>query len=80
MADTQIIDEQTRQILAQLPPAGLAELAQYLEFLAFKYGLIQASPTPRVNIKTSEESLTAHYQGFVQSPLTVADCHSRCPF
>jgi hypothetical protein len=69
------LQQQMQAVLAQLPPDGLEELARFLEFLSFKYHL-QLSPAPSANTATSEnleDSLTAQFQGFVQSPLNVAE-------
>lgn len=72
------IRQQTQTLLDQLPPEGLEELAQFIEFLVFKYHLDRApiaSPsTPAAaSLRVPADSLTAHFQGFIQSPLTVAE-------
>lgn len=70
------IRQQTQIILDQLPPEGLEELAQFIEFLVFKYHLDRAAspstPTAK-SLSVPADSLTAHFQGFIQSPLTVAE-------
>ena len=72
------VRQQVQQMLKDLPPEGLNELAQFIEFLQFKY---QAAPPSGIK-KTNEDStstnvpgnsLTARYKGFVQSPLSVAE-------
>ena len=41
------IRQETEQLLAQLPPEGLAELATFIEFLRFKYRATEApAPSP----------------------------------
>lgn len=70
------IHRQTQKVLALLPPEGLEELAQFLEFLLFKYQLAQQpqpSTSEPVSSSVSPDSLTARFQGFVQSPLKVAE-------
>jgi hypothetical protein len=72
------IRQQTQTLLDQLPPEALEELAQFIEFLVFKYHLDRApiaSPsTPTAaSLSVPADSLTAHFQGFIQSPLTVAE-------
>ena len=70
------IKEQAQQLLEQLPPEGLKELAWFIEFLQFKYRLATvsepaASPPTEPDIPAG--SLTARCRGFIQSPLSVAE-------
>ena len=70
------IYQQTEKILNQLPLEGLEELAHFLEFLSFKYQLARllepSAPEPISSIVPAD-SMTVHFRGFVQSPLTVAE-------
>jgi hypothetical protein len=66
------IKQQTQTILAQLPLEGLEELAHFLEFLSFKYHLQPPATTAadqQPDADNFTDSLTAQFQGFVQSPL-----------
>ncbi len=68
------MQQQTLQILEQLPPAGLTELAQYMEFLRFKYRpkvVARATPKMKGQLEIPPDSLTARFRGFVSSPLSV---------
>jgi hypothetical protein len=70
------IQQQARKALVQLPPEGLEELAQYIEFLLFKYRLTNSSDSAAAESISSDmpaDSLTARFRGFIQSPLTVAE-------
>jgi hypothetical protein len=71
------IRQQTEQLLEQLPPEGMAELAYFIEFLYFKYQL--ASP-PRTepessvptNLDISLDRPINHHPEFGQAPLSSA--------
>jgi len=70
------IKQQAQQLLDQLPPEGLQELLWFIEFLQFKYRLASsAEPIPPTSEgrKVPTDSLTFRYQGFAQSPLSVAE-------
>ena len=72
------IKHQTRQLLEQLPPEGLQELASFIEFLQFKYRR-PVSPEQAASAPIDQQhvvppdSLTARYRGFVESTLSVAE-------
>lgn len=70
------IRQEAEQLLDQLPPEGWAELKGFIELLSLKYKL--KSPIPSANPEASQadiptQSLTARFQGLVQSPLKVAE-------
>lgn len=70
------IRQEAEQLLDQLPPEGWAELKGFIELLSLKYKL--KSPLPSENQESSQadipaQSLTARFQGLVQSPLKVAE-------
>jgi hypothetical protein len=70
------IRQETEQLLDQLPPEGLVELRRFIELLALKYKL--KPPLTPENPALSQtdipaQSLTARFQGLVQSPLKVAE-------
>jgi hypothetical protein len=70
------IRQEAEQMLAQLPPEGLVELMGFIELLNLKYKIKSpfTSP-PSVSAQTylPADSLTARFQGLVQSPLKVAE-------
>ena len=77
------IRQQTEEILTELPPEGLSELVRFIEFLRFKYlgsTPVQATAKPASPPDIPADSLTAQYQGFVQSPLTVAELSTAYEF
>jgi hypothetical protein len=77
------IHQQTQKALTLLPPEGLEELAKYIEFLLFKYKPIQPSEPSTaepISSSVSPDSLTARFQGFVQSPLKVAELSAAYEF
>jgi hypothetical protein len=45
--------KETEQLLAQLPPQGLAELASFIDFLRFKYPAVEASAPGMAEQETS---------------------------
>jgi hypothetical protein len=70
------IHQQAQRASALLPPEGLEELAKYIEFLLFKYQSThpsEPSTAEPISSGVSPDSLTARFQGFVQSPLKVAE-------
>jgi hypothetical protein len=70
------VKQQAQQLLDQLPPEGLEELLKFIEFLQFKYQLTFppiSAKSPATDQEIPRDSLTARYQGFVQSPLSVAE-------
>jgi hypothetical protein len=68
------IRQQTLQLLDELPPEGLDELARFIEFLRFKYRPMSApSSSAPIHSDIPPDSLTTRFRGFVQSPLSVAE-------
>ncbi|MDM8531413.1 hypothetical protein QUF63_09580 [Anaerolineales bacterium HSG25] len=73
-----MLHKQTQRLLEQLPPAGLAELSRFIEFLYLKYRLKTPKKETRIVKPTSPltvpaDSLTHRFRGFVQAPLTVSE-------
>lgn len=70
------IRQEAEQLLDQLPPEGWAELKGFIELLGLKYKLkspLTSDKAVAFQSNLPADSLTARFQGFVQSPLRVAE-------
>jgi hypothetical protein len=79
MATDAVTRREVLRKLDQLPPEDLVELALFIDFLVFKE---QRQPRPDGPLPAVEDSdaetllpgsLTARFQGFVRSPIPVAE-------